>query len=164
MRDYLKIKGKVVVRELPSGIIVSETNNLVVEYGIRAIFAMLGGGRASMQIGDVFITSMDDLIINRIRVGNVIDPDSAASTDVDLQSSTFYNIDSTVVEYDLVSPAQSVQISGVIPLGQMSDLTITEEGLYIACGKLFARSVITPFQKKANKQYQICHTLFLQPG
>ncbi len=119
--------------------LVLEKRNLVVNQGLAAPSRFLGGNVGSPTVGGVGFSSLDDLAVTTMKLGNHPSPNAPAVTDTVGIQQLVYTPTLAVTYPD----AYTVQFQGAIPATDGNGLTITEEALYMRNGLLFARTIFS---------------------
>jgi hypothetical protein len=137
-------------------------SNLVVDIGLQALTALLGGGQGSPPLG-VTPATFGDLAVEEMRITDQATPTAPAAVDWGLEGTPVYtfNVQPGVADGTLVVTYPStghVKFSGLIPLGVAIANPLTEEGLFSYNNKLIAR---TTFSKKKESSFalQFDHTI-----
>lgn len=148
--------------------------NLVVNVGLDALAALIGGGFGTPSVGgDTYspgtVCRGDQsppvgVFVERLDLGLVTAPPAPTATDSGLFGPTAYSArirDSELaVSYPLTG---TVAFTTLVPAGTLDGEDFTEEGLFLASGKLFSRRVISPaYHKLIGKQLQVIHTLRIE--
>jgi len=141
-------------------------SNMVVNIGLDALMALLGGGQGSPTVGGTVFTAATypTLFVRQMRVTEQVAPTAPAAGDSALQGTPVWTFDSVgggdaLMTVTYPSGGQ-VRFSGVVPAISLNGKTLTEEGLFSQAGKLIAR---TTFSKVKTSAFglQFEHTLSL---
>lgn len=166
--DRIRVKGFVTIHEtiydhpVPIELLgrkVGEGENHITNIGFAAMMALLAGAAGTCVVGGTSYTSgtLNNLYAASIKVGTVSSPTAAADGDTALSGSVAQTL-SLVTTYAL----GSASFAGVLSPTDLENLTITEEGLFTADGKLLAHVTTSPFPySKSNIGVQITHTFTL---
>ena len=141
-------------------------SNMVVDVGLDAIMAMLGGCQGSPTVGGTVMSPATtvDLAVKQMRITDQAAPTAPASTDVWLEGTPVWTGDvlgggdsTLVVTYP---GSGQVKFSTLIPGPDLDGITLTEEGLFTYNDKLVAR---TTFNKPKTTAFalQLDHTITL---
>ena len=140
-------------------------HNLVVDVGLEAMTALLGGGRGSPTVGGVGIdeSTVRDLAVVKMEVTQQVSPTAPAVGDTALEGTPEYtfHVESGVGDALLTVTYPStgqVRFSGLIPKLEKDGITFTEEGLWTNNGKLVARTTFSKLKTTAFA-LQFDHTL-----
>ncbi len=137
---------------------ILKTDNLLVDIGLEAITALIGGGRGSPTVGGGSIdeATVRDLAVVQMLVTAKADPPPVDPTtgDTALEGSTEWDFhvqngvgDSLLaVVYPTVG---ELRFSGLIPKSEKDGVTFTEEGLFANNGKLIARTTFSKLKTTA---------------
>ncbi len=119
--------------------LVLEKDNLVVNQGLQAPSRLLGGNAGSPSIGGSGFSSLNDIAVTGMKLGNHSSPDTPDVTDtVGIQQLIY-----TPILFVTYPDDYSVQFQGAIPQNEADGATITEEALYMRNGLLFARTIFS---------------------
>lgn len=139
---------------------VLKVDNLVVDVGVDALAALLGGGRGSPVVDG---TTMDeatvrDLAVVQMLVTDQVSPTDPVEGDTALEGSTEWDFHAQYAGG--AGPGDSlltvtypgtgrVRFSGLIPQPDKDGVTFTEEGLFSNNGKLIARTTFLKLKTTA---------------
>lgn len=142
-------------------------SNMVVDVGLDALVALLGGGQGNPVVGGTVITpaTFRDLAIEEMRITEQVAPTAPASTDTALVGAPVwtFNIQPGIDDGTLLMTypgTGQIKCSGLVPIGDLNGKTLTEEGLFTFNGKLIARTTFSK-PKTAAFALQFDHTLTL---
>lgn len=143
--------------------IVGMASNKVVNLGVEIITKMIGSARgSSVTVGGTAITSVNDLQIAKMKLGDKANPTAPAAGDTALDDPTpIFTISTLTVSYPTLT---SVRISGVLPANQINGAQLTEEGIFISIPptpteKLFAKLVYATKVIGSGQAYQFDHDI-----
>ncbi len=150
------LSGREMVRACAEGDarLVEETHNLVVDIGMQAIAKFLGGNAGAPLVGGSTFSSLEDLVIATMELGDTPTPPSPANGDTAGVGALVYT---PPVTFTYPTPF-SLMVSGVLPITEANGLTITEEALKLANGKLFAKTTFSELKTNAYA-LQFDHTI-----
>ncbi len=144
---------------------VFRSDNLVVDVGLDAIAALIGGGRGSPTVGGAGIdeSTIRDLAAVQMLVTAQVSPTAPAAGDTALEGGTEWDFHAAVGVGDslltITYPGTGqVRFSGLIPKSEKDGVTFTEEGLFSNNGKLIARTTFSKLKTTAFA-LQFDHTL-----
>lgn len=136
--DRLLVRGRAVE--------LLRTRNLVTEMG-RSIFSRLFGfavnaPSVSNATGShtVGVTAIEDLRPTTMKFGDIASPTAPSSGNLDLEGPVVYETTILLTSYSNYS---TVAFSGVIPAGVLAGALLTEEGVFVANGEMFARTTFS---------------------
>ncbi len=153
MRGRLKVFA---LRPGRAPLLMLEKFNLIVDIGLSVPSRMLGGNAGSPLVGGSGFSSLDDIAIGAMKLGNHPSPTPPGNgTTVGIQQLAYTPVMSVSYPDDF-----SVTFEGVIPADDGSGLTITEEALFLRNGLLFSR-VLTSVPKIDGIPLAFQHTIFL---
>lgn len=129
--------------------------NKLVDLGLSAISRLIGFGlntpNVTNGVDSIGVVDINDLQISEMRFGNLDSPTAPAAGDNSLEDTTLLYTDSSpTVTY----PGNAtVRWSGIIPATGYTGEQVTEEGLFLSNGALFARTtfaaeIMLPAQAK----------------
>ena len=146
---------------------VFREHNLVVDVGLEALAALLGGGRGSPTVGGTGIdeSTVRDLAAVKMEVTQQVSPAAPAAGDTALEGTPEYTFHVTAGVGDALLTVTypgtgQVRFSGLIPKPDKDGITFTEEGLWTNNGKLVARTTFSKLKTTAFA-LQFDHTLSL---
>ncbi len=145
---------------------VVETNNMVVNIGLQAMTALLGGGRGNPTVGVTAIgpSNFDELRVFKMELTDQASPTAPDPADNALEGTPVWTGDTDgppsvdailIVSYPAVG---QVRFSCVIPPTELNGTVLTEEGLWTYNGELVARTTFS-YEKELAFGLQIDHTL-----
>lgn len=141
----LKIEGRLRVYAVPEGMVqrdvpgdaitrmcecVMDNRNLIVNSGLDWVATKLGHGLGTppVQVGGQTITSIADLIVSKMKVGNASSPAAPAPGDTALADpSPLVTLSTITVSYPTAS---SVRFRATIPINTQNGQGLTELGLF----------------------------------
>lgn len=118
---------------------VMEHHNLILDQGLEAIAKFLGGGAGAPLVGGGSISSIDDLVVTEMELGNAASPPAPAESDTTGVSSLVYQPPVTIS----YPTGFSIMFSGLLPIDEAVGETITEEALKLSNGLVFAKSTFS---------------------
>jgi hypothetical protein len=135
---------------------VVKSDNLVVNVGLDALAALLGGGRGSPTVGGTGIdeATVRDLGAVQMLVTDQVAPTAPAAGDTVLEGSTEWDfhvqggVGDSLLTVTYPSTGQ-VRFSGLVPKVEKDGVTFTEEGLFSNNGKLIARTTFSKLKTTA---------------
>jgi hypothetical protein len=139
--------------------------NMVVDIGLDALVALLGGGQGNPSVGGTVLNpgTFTDVAIEQMRITEQVGPTAPASTDTALEGTPVYTFDVQPGAADgtltMTYPGTGqIKCSGLVPIGDLNGKTLTEEGLFTFNDKLIAR---TTFSKPKTSAFalQFDHTI-----
>lgn len=116
--------------------LVLHKRNLVVNIGLSAVSRLLGGNVGAPSVGGGGFSTLDDIAVSTMRLGNHPSPTIPAVGDTVGVQQLIYTPALSVSYPD----DYSVTFEGTIPATDGNGLTITEEALLLRNGLLFART------------------------
>lgn len=140
--------------------------NLIVDLGLSVISRLIGFALnnpvVSNGVDSYPLTSLDDLQITTMQLGDLATPTAPAAGDNSLEDSpAAYSPSPLVTTY---SDAYTVMISGLVPMGDANGTTFTEEALLTSVGALLARTTFLPEPKVPTHAIQFDHEFTVQGG
>lgn len=139
-----------------------ETSNLVVDLGLSAISRMIGFGLGAPNVTNgtdtVGVSDYTDLQITEMRLGNLNNPTAPTAADNDMEDPILLTTITPTVTYP--GNAQ-VRWSGTLPANAFTGDQVTEEGLFLENGALFARTTFAPQAIVSGSGLQFDHTFTL---
>ncbi len=139
---------------------VVKVDNLVVDIGVDALAALLGGGSGSPTVGGIGIdtATVRDLAVVQTIATAQVSPTAPAESDASLEGSTEWDFHTQYAGG--AGPGDSlltvtypgtgqVRFSGLIPKPQKDGITFTEEGLFSNNGLLIARTTFSKLKTTA---------------
>jgi hypothetical protein len=176
----LRVEGILTITDLPPGCAFAEpdeladlvarglarevvrTKNKVVSLGLSAVSRLIGFGLALPDVTNGTqtypVADVDDLRITAMKFGNASNPTAPAAADFQLFDPTIMHTVTPTVAYP--GNAQ-VRWRGVIPAVGFTGQGVTEEGLFISNGALFARTTFAASVMLPGQAKQFDHTLIL---
>lgn len=144
---------------------VVRADNLVVDIGLDALAALLGGGRGSPTVGGVGIdeATVRDLAVVQMLVTDQVSPTAPATSDTALEGTAEWDfhvqggVGDSLLTVTYPSTGK-VQFSGLVPKTEKDGITFTEEGLFTNNGLLIARTTFSKLKTTAFA-LQFDHTL-----
>lgn len=145
-----------------------KTDNLVVNVGLDALAALLGGGSGSPTVGGIGINeaTVRDLAVVQMLVTDQVSPTAPAAGDTVLEGGTEWDFHvqypssgDSLLTVTYPSTGQ-VKFSGLIPAPSKDGVTFTEEGLFSNNGLLIARTTFSKLKTTAFA-LQFDHTITL---
>lgn len=138
--------------------VVFDQRNKIVDQGMQVFSRLLGGGAgAPPPIGGLSFSSLDEISVGVIEVGNV-DPAPLPPADDDVTGvQDILYVPQLVVTYPTDT---AVKFSGVIPSTEANGALITEEALRLRNNVVFAKISISPgYLKVTGTALQLNHTI-----
>lgn len=133
---------------------VMEHHNLIVDQGMEAIAKFLGNNAGAPTVGGATFSSLSDITVATMELGNAVSPPAPAAGDVTGVGALIYQ-PPVVVSYP---DPYSVMFSGLLPIGEANGEVITEEALRLSNGKVFAKATFS--RSKTNAfALQFDHTI-----
>lgn len=119
--------------------------NKVTNLGCSVIRALVGNGTGFPDVTNGVqtygVSAIADLAIAEMRFGNSVSPAAPSALNYQLVDTTPLHVAYPTVSY----PAENqVQWSGLVPANTYTGSQVTEEGLFVTNGALFARTTFTP--------------------
>lgn len=149
--------------------VIRRISNLIVDIGLDAFAAIMGGGENNPTVGATSITTANfqDLRIVEMQITDQVSPAAPLISDTALEGTTLWtgNVSSPpipdavlVVTYPATG---QVRFSLAIPQTSLTDKTFTEEAIFAKNGEMIAR---TTFNKPHPVTFgiQFDHTLFFE--
>jgi hypothetical protein len=134
--------------------IVLEKANTIMDVGLSLITRLLGFGRGLPSLGPIGVTSVNDLKIDTMRLGNANAPATPGFTDSALSTLPVYSISPLTMTYP---SATRVIFNGLLPAPAIVGTDITEEGIFLPSDILVARIVFAPITKLATHALMFSH-------
>ena len=139
--------------------VLMEQDNLVVDLGLSALSRMLGHGENFPGFGGFGVSSVADLRISSMRLGDGTSPPAPAvsDTDISVNPATFTTTSVTAFYPDEVTTT----FAGIIPqaTAALDGIGITEEGLFLANEAMFARATFSAVVKVPANAVQFEHSI-----
>lgn len=125
--------------------LVSDGHNLIVNNGRDLICKLIGHALGTPSVGGNSVTSITDLKIVKMKIGNAVNPATPAATDTALADGTpLVTLTSITVSYPTTT---SVRFRATIPVDTQNGEGLTEAGLFATISSvdvMLGRRIINP--------------------